>query len=161
MLIVIVRFLAFFAMLGSHPFHVSVCELDHNSKTNTIDISMKLFIDDFQLALQKQGHQDLFIDDETDQELLSAYLKEKFVLSIDGRQLNWVFLGFELIDEEIKCYLQVKDIVTIASITVENNTLTEHIPDQVNLHHFDYKGTTKSFRTSSAKPSETIETSSW
>ena len=58
MLVIIASY--FYVIVTSfwHPFHVSVCEIYHNSKTNSLEISMKLFTDDLELSIQQKGHAD-------------------------------------------------------------------------------------------------------
>src|SRR5215471_5364883 len=41
---------------GLHPFHVSTTEINHNSTEKTLEISCKIFIDDFESCLSKQNH---------------------------------------------------------------------------------------------------------
>ena len=39
-----------------HPFHVSTTEINHNTSDKTLEISCKVFTDDFESALTKQYH---------------------------------------------------------------------------------------------------------
>ena len=39
-----------------HPFHVSTTEINHNATDKTLEISCRIFIDDFESCLSKQYH---------------------------------------------------------------------------------------------------------
>ena len=56
--IVIPLFLSLF-----HPFHVSVCDVDFNEETKSIQLSQRIFLDDFEQALNKKYEINLIIDD--------------------------------------------------------------------------------------------------
>ena len=61
MTLILTGFLIILELAKVHPFHVSVCEIYHNDKTNALEITLKIFIDDFELSIQNRGHEDFMI----------------------------------------------------------------------------------------------------
>ena len=45
----------------SHDFHLSKCDIIYSAEEKAIQISLQLFIDDLELALAAEGHEDLGI----------------------------------------------------------------------------------------------------
>ena len=156
-----IRYLCIILISKIHPFHVSVCEIFHNSNTKALEISMKLFIDDFELALQENGEDKLILTKASDEKILAKYLTEQFKIEINDRKIPWSFVGFELRDDAVLCYMMAKDIDEIDKLLITNKVFTEIFDDQINLTHFQYKGDMKSLKTSGENPGSTIDSSAW
>ena len=79
---------------------MSVCEVYHNDETNGLEISMKLFVDDLELAIQKSHDPDFRLLDmdleKVDQDKIGDYIKSHFKLKIDTKTIELDFLGCEL-----------------------------------------------------------------
>ncbi len=165
MLLLITRLFSTILISNVHPFHVSVCEVYHNDKTQSLEISMKIFIDDLELAIQKQGNSNFKLLESEDQESiknqLGSYLKKKFEIKYNSRKVSLEFLGFEYNNYSVLCYLEGKKIKIINSIEIKNAIITELFDDQINLIHFQYKGEMKSFQATKENPVGIIETSNW
>jgi len=158
--------LIFLILLSNvHPFHVSVCEIYHNPDTFSLEISMKIFIDDMELAVQKSEQSDFKLADipekNVDNEQLYDYLKKHFSISVDKKEINLEFVGFEFDEDAVLCYLEGKKIKKINSVEISNTLLTEVFDDQINLTHFQYKDEMKSIKTVKDQPSGLIDTSGW
>ena len=149
---------------GEHIFHLSMCEIDYNAKVNSLEISLKIFIDDFELALErKEGYKMLKIGSEkehkkADQYILD-YLKESFIIENKDGPLNYEFIGKEL-DEDliaIWCYLEITNVPQPKDLTITNSVLTEVYDDQNNIINIQIsKEQTGYLMLNRAKTSETI-----
>jgi len=143
-----------------HPFHVSVCEIYHNEKTNTLEITLKMFIDDFELSIQNRGYNDFIISgvdpEEVERAPISNYLHEHFNIKLNKKNLSLEFLGFELQDNSVLCYLEAEKIKKIGEIELKNSLMTEVFDDQINLTHFQVKGEMKSVKTTMGKTSAAV-----
>ena len=148
-----------------HPFHVSVCEIYHNENANSLEISMKIFMDDFELSIQQNGVPEFKLIDEDPEKVekkhIDNYLKDHFALKIDGRFAELDFLGFEFDDNAILCYMESKKVKKINSIEINNSILTEVYDDQINLTHFQYKEEMKSLKATKENTLGIINTSNW
>lgn len=148
-----------------HPFHVSVCEIYHNENTNSLEISMKIFMDDFELSIQQNGVPEFKLIDEDPEKVekthIDSYLKNHFTLEINGHFAELDFLGFEFDDNAILCYMESKKVKKINSIEINNSMLTEVYDDQINLTHFQYKDEMKSLKATKENTIGIINTSNW
>jgi len=76
-------FLFFFSSLQAHEYYVSICDIEFNSESNTLEITLKLFTDDLENTLQ-QGKSRLYLGEDgesaTADSLLESYLKRVFAI---------------------------------------------------------------------------------
>lgn len=125
-----------------HPFHVSVSDIKFKEDQKAIQVSTRIFLDDLELALQSySGDEKLDIMDESKWEFinqtLEKYLLEKVVMK-DGKGRNYTlqYVGAEIEEEVMWCYLEVEKVKKLQSVTVTNKILHEVWADQENLVHF-------------------------
>jgi len=161
MLVLSLRYLCIILISKVHPFHVGVCEIFHNSDTQSLEISMKFFIDDFEVALQQNGYSDYILNDSSDAEFINQYLKNRFIITVNKQKLSLKMVGFEIQEDAVLCYLEVKNIKEISQVEILNSVMMELFEDQINLTHFQYKGNMKSIQATKDQPTGTIDTSTW
>lgn len=120
-----------------HPFYVSVCQVDHNTQTRALEISMKIFTNDLEATLKAKTGKVLNLG--TDKEisdaddLLGVYLNEHFSVKINGVLSRYKFLGKETDMDVTWCYMEVVEVNSVNSIEVTNDILTEQFETQTNL----------------------------
>lgn len=145
-----------------HPFHVSVCEIEYRPTLRSLQITHRIFLDDLEQALQKEtGKEDLDILEETDSLAIHKgirdYLKENFAVSISGKTLPYQYLGGEIEEDVMWCYVEITGVAPFTEMTVTNRILTEIFDDQENLVHVRNKGTTRSLRLHKDKPTGQVQ----
>ncbi|MEE9371493.1 MAG: DUF6702 family protein [Saprospiraceae bacterium] len=122
-----------------HQYHLSNTEVRYNQEESALQITTRIFIDDLEETLNKMGHTALFLCTEKEPEhadgLVSQYLKERLLLSVDGELLEFTYLGKEISDDLIAvwCYLEVLNVNPQQNIEVENNVLLASFDDQKNI----------------------------
>ena len=135
-----------------HSFHVSVSDMKYKEEHKSIQVSTRIFLDDLELALRNfSGQQSLDILEKSEwesvQNMLGEYLLTKVTLKDEkGRVYELHYLGAEVEDDVMWCYLEVEKVKKIKSITVTNTILHEVWEDQENLVHFRAFGDVKSAR---------------
>lgn len=148
-----------------HPFHVSVCDINHNQKSHKLEVSVKIFIDDIGQAVQQNGYPAFAIEDTTDLKdagkKIFSYLNKKLHVRVDRHPVKFNFLGYEFSDDSILCYLESEKLPKIHDIAIENKLLFDVLDDQINLTHFNYKGKSKTIKTTPDQISELLNVSSW
>lgn len=131
-----------------HPFYVSVTRIDENSKEKILEISCKIFTDDFEKALRMhyKGHIDLLnpSDRSAMNSVISDYVENHFKISVDGNPVRMQFVGYEKDEEGVECYFEVNKISVNKTVTVFNDLLFEYKPEQTNIVHVTVKGKRKS-----------------
>ncbi len=131
----------------AHPFYVSICEVHFNRESSSLELSLKTFTDDLLAGLSNDGHEHLYIgedreDSATDQ-YLYAYLKKVLKFTINGKQVDYAFIGKEEEDAVVWTYLEIKGITELNKLEVECSLLTEIYDTQSNMIQVDIDGKIK------------------
>jgi hypothetical protein len=133
-----------------HPFHVSVCEINHNADKQRIEIIHKIFWDDLEAGLTKMTGEFVNVSSPENpdelQKLISEYINRRVSISLDGKKREVTFIGSELEEDAVWCYLEIENIPAFQSIEIQNSILMEIFDDQMNLIHVENKGKLKSLR---------------
>ncbi len=136
----------------AHPFHVSVSDIKYKEEQKAIQISTRIFLDDLEVALQAfTGNEALDIVDKSNWEVVKTSL-EQYILSkiaiedAKGRKLELHYVGAEIEDDVMWCYLEVLKVKKLPAVSVTNKLLHEVWPDQENLVHFRAFDSVKSAR---------------
>ena len=131
-----------------HPIFVSVTEIEHNAKEKTLEVSCKIFTDDFEKTLRKayNTHVDLLLakDKPAMDKLVNDYVQKHLKIMVDGKQIVLKYMGYEQIEEGIYSYYQADNISGVKKITVTDNILYEYKDEQINLLHITVNGNRKS-----------------
>jgi hypothetical protein len=131
-----------------HPFHVSVVEVNHNATDKTLEISCKMFTDDFERILAKNYKTKVDLINPSDRKatdkLVSDYIKTHLQLTANGRAVQFSYLGFEREDDAIYSFVEVTDIASLNQLGVVNQLMYDLFDDQTNLIHVTFNGSRKS-----------------
>ncbi len=122
-----------------HPFHVSVIEVNHNAADKTLEISCKIFTDDFEKVLAKNYKAKTDLINPPDKAAMDTLVK-KYILShlsikADGKPVSFHYLGFENETEAVYCYIEVGNISAVKKIEISTNIMHDMFDDQVNIIH--------------------------
>ena len=144
-----------------HPLHVSIMQMDHNEETNTLEITLKAFVDDFELGLKDYSHTKVFLNDNEGNDSIDVIM-EKFVrqmtsYKINGKTTELKWIGWELEKDEVFIYYEIALTKKVKSISVQNDLLMNEYLDQVNIVHLKYIGKNKSFLLEEKKSEKAFE----
>ncbi len=133
-----------------HPIFVSVTEIGYNNTAKTLEISCKIFTDDFEQTLRHQNKTKVDLLDPAYKQamnvLVNNYVQKHLQISVDEKNVTMQFLGFEQQEEGIISYLQVDNIATVKKVAVTDNILYESRPQQMQIIHVTVNGNRKSSR---------------
>ena len=136
--------------LNFHPYHVSVCDVEYNADARALQITHHIFLDDLEETLQKRYEGLLDIVNPSNlmerDRLVEEYVMQHFSVSVNGKPKEGSYLGHELEQDAILCYIEIAGIKKIKKISVNNSLLTEQFEDQTNLVHIKIQGETKSLK---------------
>ncbi len=134
----------------SHPVFVSVTEIEHNQKEKTLEISCKIFTDDFEKTLRKTTRTKVDLLNPAVKSnmnsLVSAYIKQHLHLQVDGKAVEINFLGYEQKEEGIISFFQADNIASVHNLTISNDILYEYSDQQMGLLQVTVNGTRKNAR---------------
>ena len=132
----------------NHPFFVSVTEINHNAGDKNLEISCKIFTDDFETALTKSTGTKVDLFNPRDKQLaekhIAAYIKKHLMIRLDNKPVTLEFVGFERENEAVWSYLQVPQISAPKKIEINNDLLYDAFDQQINLIHISVGGSRKS-----------------
>ena len=142
-----------FLFLGSfftHPYYMSVTEIDYKPQQKELQIACKIFMDDLEDALKAETQKSITLTDEKQkanhQQLIYKYLQQHLKLMVDGKPVSYEMLGFEKEQEAIWNYLVVKNISPFKTVTVYNDVLFQLRDGQINIIHFKVNSNRQSYR---------------
>lgn len=134
-----------------HPYHVSATELEYDPRSKRVEISTKIFTDDFEQVLNKLYRQKTDLADPKQKAqmtiLVNRYITSHLVLKNNNKVLPLKLYGWEIDHEAVYVYtIAEAPAFNVKSITVENSVLYDLFDDQVNIIHFIYQGKRNSFK---------------
>jgi hypothetical protein len=147
--------------VATHPYYISVVEINHNAGEKTLEISCKIFTNDFETTLEKAYNTKVDLVNPKDRsamdKLIAEYIHKHFSISLEGKRLNYSYIGFEKEDEAIYSYFQVENVPAVKKIDVNDSILHDFSSQQINIVHcivggkrlsnkLDYPATTASFQ---------------
>lgn len=136
-----------------HPYYVSIWDLAVNNQTQTVQLTTKVFLDDFEDGLNTMhGTQkwewkskDSTVQKQLDS-MVVAYVNASTLFLVDGKKLELNFLGKEV--ELDVCYLYFESPKWNSApkeLEIKNYFLIKEISDQMNIVHVTFNGNKKSF----------------
>jgi hypothetical protein len=122
-----------------HPFYISVVEINHNASDKTLEISCKIFTNDFESTLEKNYKSKVNLSNPKDKastdKWINDYIKKHLSIKADNKEANFSYLGFEKEDEAIYSYFEVSNIPSVRKIDVSDAILHDFSNQQVNIIH--------------------------
>ncbi len=139
-----------FNISNLHPLHVSTTEIAFNSKQKSVEISCKLFTDDFENALRKQNKTKIdltapILHNEMDV-IVKRYIQNHLKISINEQKKVQNYIGYEIDREVVNVYLEIETTKPFEKINIEDNILCDFFEDQMNIVHVEIFGKRKSGR---------------
>ncbi len=144
----------------AHPIHVSVCEINHNAQKGWLEITLRIFTDDFEDVLEERTGVRTKLG--TPQELavtndyIMDYIKEKFVVVVNDTLKSLVLVTKEYDEFATICKLYVPRVKTVSSMTITNEVMVHWFSDQVNVTHIDCNDELKSTFFAKGRAKETF-----
>lgn len=140
-----------------HPIHISVSEINYSEKDKALQITSRIFIDDLELSIRaerKEDELDLIEPKNglTTEKMVSDYVLKHLSVKLDGKIQKLKFLGMELEDPALICYIEIENVKKFKTIEVRNDIIMETHDDQSRIVHVTYKGPIKSMRLTRSNP---------
>ena len=133
-----------------HPFFVSMTDIQHNAAEKTLEISVRIFTDDFENTLRKNYPGKIDIVHPANQQQMdgyvNGYIQQHLQLLVNGVAVKPAFIGYEKQGESIWSYFEVTDIAVVNKIQVTNSLLHDYTDKQVNMLHVSTADAEKSYK---------------
>ncbi len=138
-----------FTSFAVHKFYVSVTQVDYIQNKGRVEITSRIFIDDFNVILEKKFNKKIYLASNREisgaKDLVKTYLKEKIKVRINNKPIETEFLATEIDNDVLICYLKVSFSEKITTFEFENSVLTEMFSEQQNLLHTNINNDKSSF----------------
>jgi len=123
---------------SAHPIHTSTAEADYNRESRQLEVSLRVFADDFEAALGDLASRKIALEKTPRAELdalTRAYLIEHFIVKTrDGTLAAQRLIGRELKDaaNELWLYFELALPTGVDGARLDYTVLRERFPDQLN-----------------------------
>lgn len=149
------------ALFYLHPIHVSVTEIEFDRREKSLEIMMRVFIDDLELSLRNStGNAALDVlnppKDTNLDDVMRVYLNRHFTISLDGKQQTVHYLGHEREGEAFIFFIEVTDVENWKVITIRNDIIMATYDDQSNIVHVFVDEKVKSLRLTADTPTDKL-----
>lgn len=131
-----------------HPIHVSVCNMELSDVENTI--SVKLFKEDFSLALKNNYQVDIPMekaDEKLNSQIISKYINSCLQIEMNKSKILKLEYKYSKINEDaIWIYFQTEKTNNATKLRIKNTLMLDLWDDQTNLLIINWKGREDGYR---------------
>ena len=132
-----------------HPFHLSICEFEYDVDQENLKVTSRIFQDDLEVAFKNMnGTTDYFknVNEPQVKKDLESFFQKNLQVIIDKTPRSPQFVGYEIEDNVVWCYLEIPQLESISEISISYTVLIDTFADQINLAHVRYRGKVKSLK---------------
>ena len=157
--------LILYSLLPFHDFHVSHTTLHYNTAQESIEITVRVAIDDLEKILETKSSGKLKLGSPKENKSSDQYIKNYFdhhlKISINEKIASYNWIGKEIAKDlhDIYLYFEIPDCnsnANIESITIENTLFLERSHKQINIVLVEFGVLTYNLNFTKDKNRETI-----
>lgn len=145
-------FVSFFPVLISsttHKFYVSITKVAYRPEQQSLQVITTIFLDDLEKVLRERYNEPtLYLTPENEKKVAIDYIKkyvmQKLLIKVDGKEVNFDYIGKEYDIDAVKIYLEATQIQDFTNIEIENTVLFELTKEQQNIVHVKHRDSRKS-----------------
>jgi hypothetical protein len=145
----VIVILPLMAFSGFHKYYISVTEVDYIKDKQSVQITSRIFIDDFEKVLRERYNENVVLagKEETKDvnKYIETYLRSKIRVRINDHDMNLIFIGKEYDIDIIQCYIEIQNVKQVNSIEITNEVLFDLFEDQQNMIKTKINSKQKSF----------------
>lgn len=133
----------FLSAFARHDFHTSLTQMHFDPKSQTVEVSIRLFTDDLETALTRENGEKKVRFESADKpnQLLEKYVRRHFLVADSQRkQRAYTYLGYEPEGDAQWVYLEMPaaGAEPFKNIVIKQDILMDLFGDQVNLVNIQY-----------------------
>jgi hypothetical protein len=134
-------FLTFANQKDLHPIYISNTEIKYNQKSETYEISVKIFADDLEKVFKKQYKEEIELGTDREhpkaKDYLFNYLKNNLVFYSDNKKLEYNYIGHESGGKTemfaMYIYIETKKCSKSSLLKATNTILLSELSNQLNF----------------------------
>ena len=145
-----------------HKFYLSVSQLSYSQKDQAIQMTCRVFIDDFNAVLKERYAITALLGTEEPapmaEKFAQEYIEKKVQFIVDDQPLDIQLLGYKKDNDVLIYFLEAKttSFLQAKKFEVRHSLLTDLFEDQQNVVHTKFRGVKKSFLLMKDQPSGII-----
>lgn len=132
-------FFSLFFVTFTHPLYISMTDVTYNNSTKNIEISVRIFTDDFEAVLRKQANTKIDLTNPADEKfinnMISTYVQQNLQIKTGDQILAMQYVGYEIEQESTWAYFEVPFNTEPKSFAFINKLLYDFSEKQINLVH--------------------------
>jgi len=123
---------------AAHKYYVSLTQAEYNDETKTLEIAIRVFADDLELALTRAHKRSIYLDKSPDAPpLVLAYLQEHFeIQNSKGERQKFKWVGMETKVDSVWIYVESGMPEGLDKARARNTLFFELYPEQTNTVNF-------------------------
>ncbi|PKQ43924.1 DUF6702 family protein [Confluentibacter flavum] len=125
------------AFTAVHKFYLSVTQIEYVQDKQSVQIISRIFMDDFENLLRERYDKTINLDDDKKapivDDYIQKYLAERIKIKINGKDVNFNFIGKDTDLDVMKVYLEIEGIKEIHSFQITNKVLFDLFDEQQNM----------------------------
>lgn len=130
-----------------HPFYISVVDIKHDTKQQSLNISVRLFTNDLEDALRKTTGKAIDVLNPKNKaeadSIVFHYIKKRLAIQSNGKLQTLHFIGYEKEEESVWAYLEIQKCIKPKTIVIDTKLLYDYLPQQLNIVHAEINGIKK------------------
>lgn len=120
-----------------HKYYLSLTQIEYNQESKSLEIIINVFMDDIELALNKDYNIDLQLTTklelENPDQYFEKYLKDKLHFKLEDKELDFNYLGKEYEGDLVYFYLEIPNVETPQPLEIHNQILLQYFDEQQNV----------------------------
>ena len=133
-------FLLFTLAFTSHKYYLSLTQVEYNKEQNRLEVIINVFMDDIEIAVNKEYDVDLRLTTKQELEDVDIYFK-KYLLKnlsflVNDKPVEYSFLGKEYEGDLVYFYIESSVIEDPSALQVNNTILFDYFEQQQNVIKF-------------------------
>jgi hypothetical protein len=129
----------------THPFYVSMTDINYNSSSRSLEIGVRIFTDDLEKTLRKNypgSKVELMnpTDKKAMEKMIAAYVNRKLQITADDQPVTLQCIGFERVEESIWSYYEAVNQPAPKTVRITNTLLYDYKKEQTNMVHIKTAG---------------------
>lgn len=152
--------------IRAHDQHTSSAEMEYNPRTQKLEVSLTVFVDDLELALMRHSERLMSLEKTPASDFdaqIQAYLARSFIVTeANGRAAKIEWLGRELEAEKsesprVTLFFEVPLIACLSGVSLQHTVFCDLYKDQSNLLHLRQESGSRELLFSKTQPLHLLE----
>jgi hypothetical protein len=139
----------------AHDFHVSIAQAEWDNEL--VKCTIRVFSNDLEMVLQEEYGEDYLLESALEDQRMGEYIKSKFGLNAEGKDLKGQFIGLEIDYDLSYIFLEFPLKKAPKTLEITNSLFFDYFEDQSNIVNVQIESILRSAFLSPQKYSQILE----